>query len=162
MKILKSNQGGFTLIELLVVVAIISLLSSIVLASLKEAREKAKISKFRQEINQLITAIELYRTDNNGQFPFIGNMSGIQRDGTDSVWLTHVNGRAKLIGSGLINYISDFPKPPKSNAIFYFFHHQSTFCQGSNYMLLSYNLDFDFINEWTTYGAHKCYPLNKQ
>jgi prepilin-type N-terminal cleavage/methylation domain-containing protein len=68
MKILKSNQGGFTLIELLVVVAIISLLSSIVLASLKEAREKAKISKLRSEMNQLLTAIELYKTD-KGYYP---------------------------------------------------------------------------------------------
>lgn len=40
----KNKKGGFTLIELLVVVAIISLLSSIVFASLSSARVQAKDS----------------------------------------------------------------------------------------------------------------------
>jgi type II secretion system protein G len=68
MKFLKSNQRGFTLIELLVVVAIISLLSSVVLATLKDARDKANASKFKQEINQFTKALELYRSD-NGMYP---------------------------------------------------------------------------------------------
>jgi type II secretion system protein G len=62
-KLFKSSTKGFTLIELLVVVAIISLLSSIVLASLKNARDKANASAFKQEMKQLITALELYKTD---------------------------------------------------------------------------------------------------
>ena len=55
---------GFTLIELLVVVAIISLLTSVILVSVREARDKAKGRAFRQEMNELIKAIELYRADN--------------------------------------------------------------------------------------------------
>jgi hypothetical protein len=40
----------------------------VVLASLTSVREKAKISKVVAEINQLRTALELYRND-NGEYP---------------------------------------------------------------------------------------------
>lgn len=64
MKFKSSSSKGFTLIELLVVVAIISLLSSVVLASLKEAREKAKTKAYRQEVMQLVNALEMYYSKN--------------------------------------------------------------------------------------------------
>lgn len=54
---------GFTLIELLVVIAIISLLSSVVLASLKDSRDKAQQAAYRQYLNEIVKAIELYKTD---------------------------------------------------------------------------------------------------
>ena len=59
---------GFTLIELLVVISIIGLLSSVVLASLKEAQVKAKISKTLTEMKQFQYALELFRND-NGHYP---------------------------------------------------------------------------------------------
>lgn len=63
------NNKGFTLIELLVVISIIGLLSSIVLASLKGARDKSNVARFRAEINQTINALELYRSA-NGKYPY--------------------------------------------------------------------------------------------
>lgn len=51
---------GFTLIELLVVVAIISLLSSVVFASLNTAREKARDARRKVDLKQIQTALELY------------------------------------------------------------------------------------------------------
>lgn len=58
MKTRKSK--GFTLIELLVVISIIALLSSVVIASLKSAREKAMLAKTVSEMKSLQTALELY------------------------------------------------------------------------------------------------------
>ena len=63
----KSLKKGFTLIELLVVIAIIGLLSSIVLASLSSARQKAKNTAYLAEINQMSLAMQLYKNDNNSQ-----------------------------------------------------------------------------------------------
>lgn len=59
------NKKGFTLIELLVVIAIISLLSSIVMASLKSARLKAKDAAIKQEVRQLANLMALEYNDNN-------------------------------------------------------------------------------------------------
>jgi prepilin-type N-terminal cleavage/methylation domain-containing protein len=64
----RTKNGGFTLIELLVVVAIISLLSSIILASLSTAKQKANDAATLEEVHQVQLAMELYNNDNNG-FP---------------------------------------------------------------------------------------------
>jgi prepilin-type N-terminal cleavage/methylation domain-containing protein len=68
MKLSKNSIKGFTLIELLVVVAIISLLSSIVLAAMQEARAKARDAKRFLEIKSLVNAVEIFRTD-KGSYP---------------------------------------------------------------------------------------------
>ena len=62
------SKKGFTLIELLVVIAIIGLLSSVVLASLNVAREKAEYSKFGSELNSFAKALQLYSVDHNGLY----------------------------------------------------------------------------------------------
>jgi general secretion pathway protein G len=64
----KFNSKGFTLIELLVVVAIISLLSSVVLASLNTARSKARDAVRKTELKELQTALEMYYNA-NGAYP---------------------------------------------------------------------------------------------
>lgn len=62
----QTNSKGFTLIELLVVISIISLLSSVVLASLSNARTQARNTATAQQAQQLATAIVL---SNPGSYP---------------------------------------------------------------------------------------------
>tara|TARA_R110000824_G_scaffold401771_1_gene615955 strand:+ start:619667 stop:620149 length:483 start_codon:yes stop_codon:yes gene_type:complete len=57
---------GFTLIELLVVIAIIGILSSVVMASLSTARNKAKDVAIKQDVAQFATLHELSRDDYGG------------------------------------------------------------------------------------------------
>jgi prepilin-type N-terminal cleavage/methylation domain-containing protein len=63
------HKKGFTLIELLVVIAIIGLLSSVVLASLNQARAKARDNQRKQTIIQVRNALELYYADNKSYPP---------------------------------------------------------------------------------------------
>jgi len=65
-KYFKENNKGFTLIELLVVVAIISLLSSIVMASLTSARGKAKDAAIKEAATQLQNLMALNYSDYGG------------------------------------------------------------------------------------------------
>lgn len=53
------KENGFTLIELLVVISIISLLASIVFASLNSARGKARYARVLSDFDQIRTAAEL-------------------------------------------------------------------------------------------------------
>lgn len=56
----KDQRGGFTLIELLVVIAIIGILSSVVLAALSGARERAQITKMVSDFQQIEMALTMW------------------------------------------------------------------------------------------------------
>ncbi|MDD5165650.1 MAG: prepilin-type N-terminal cleavage/methylation domain-containing protein [Candidatus Pacebacteria bacterium] len=58
-----SKNRGFTLIELLVVISIISLLSSIVMTGVADAKIKALDAKRIQEKRSIDTAVQLYISD---------------------------------------------------------------------------------------------------
>lgn len=65
----KSLSHGFTLIELLVVIAIISLLVSILLPSLRKAKELAMDTKCKANLRSSTIMIHLYANDNLGSLP---------------------------------------------------------------------------------------------
>jgi prepilin-type N-terminal cleavage/methylation domain-containing protein len=66
------RRQGFTLIELMVVMSIISFLSSIVLATVRTAREKALDARRKEDLNQILIALNLYY-DDHGFLPHTSN-----------------------------------------------------------------------------------------
>lgn len=78
-----SHKRGFTLIELLVVIAIIGILSSVIVASLTTARQKARDAKRVAEMDSISKALELYYIEANSYPPttpsgFIGSDAALQ------------------------------------------------------------------------------------
>jgi prepilin-type N-terminal cleavage/methylation domain-containing protein len=87
----KIKNYGFTLIELLVVIAIIGVLASIVLVSLGGARAKASAAKAKSDLAQIMTAIELWQSD-NVNVARLGVGSGTATDnGADTLACSSVN-----------------------------------------------------------------------
>ncbi len=61
-------RSGFTLIELLVVISIIGILASVILSSLSDSREQAKIASAQVQLKNIHTAMELLYV-NTGLYP---------------------------------------------------------------------------------------------
>lgn len=76
MKSLRKPTQGFTLIELLVVVAIIMLLAALLLPSLRQARERAKVTVCLSQLRQLGLAELSYADDYNGKLAITRGDSG--------------------------------------------------------------------------------------
>lgn len=99
------RRDGFTLIELLVVIAIISLLASVILASLSSARARGRDAKRKSDLHQILVAVELYRNDNNG------NPIGAASIG----WYTQFNNTCHQPYSYVVpQYMASSPEDPNS------------------------------------------------
>ncbi len=105
------RDRGFTLIELLVVIAIIGILSSVVLASLNQARTKGRNSSVTQQIREYKSALELYALDHAGQYPDPGS-NVLYCVGNDADGICGVNGNmitSSALNTALSPYIPSLP-----------------------------------------------------
>lgn len=62
------KSKGFTLVELLVVMTIIAILAGLGLVSYQGARKSARDGKRKADLEQIRSALEMYRAD-NGTYP---------------------------------------------------------------------------------------------
>lgn len=68
-------NGGFTLIEILVVVVILGILATVVVPRFMDKPDEARVARARQDIQALVTALNLYRLDN---FAYPSTDQGLQ------------------------------------------------------------------------------------
>ncbi len=114
-----TNRKGFTLIELLVVIAIIGILSAVGLIALNGAREKARDSKRKSDLNSIRTALALYY-DTANSYPDSGNGAGAVawNGGADpgATWESATNG-ANIAGALVTDYVGALPQPPRNTDV---------------------------------------------
>jgi general secretion pathway protein G len=97
---LKNYSHGFTLIELLVVIAIISILTAISVFALSGSRESARDVRRKADLEQLRSALEIYRADCNrypASLPAVGssltaNPSAVNCAGATNTYIQAVPG----------------------------------------------------------------------
>lgn len=74
---LKDMHSGFTLIELLVVISIIGVLMALSIFGLQGAREASRDSKRKADLEQIRSALEIYKADCDKYPVGTGNVSSI-------------------------------------------------------------------------------------
>ena len=86
------KETGFTLMEMLAVIFIMAVLAGIMLPALRRVREGGRVTHARNEINQLITAIQMYAEDwghyppDDGAVPGSGSLISALGGGSYSQW----------------------------------------------------------------------------
>ena len=103
----KRGAVGFTLIELLVVIAIIALLVSLLMPSLKQAKDLARQSACLSNMRMVAMAIPQYADENDGYMPRYGEKvetHEFARRGIDVSWYEVDQGKWDGGVGGVIRY----------------------------------------------------------
>lgn len=113
------TKRGFSLLELLVTISIMAILIAIGIASYSTVNKQSRDSKRKSDIEQLRSAIEMYRAD-NGFYPSSG--SGNWVDASDVM-----NGLTVAL---VPSYIAVIPSDPKLTQTY---QYKATNVSGGNY-----------------------------
>lgn len=135
----KIIKNGFTLVELLVVVSLIGVLSTLVLANLNSARERARDSQRKSDLRNIQTALRMYYNDASS-YPLAAALPW------GAVWT----------GASGATYMNTLPKDPLSPTQDYVY----TYVDSENYTL-SACLENKSDDKCVTVAAAVCASLCK-
>lgn len=138
-----SGKRGFTLVELLVVIAIISLVSSIVLTSITQARAAARDARRISDARALYTAVYAYMTQ-NGVVPYgpgPSHLASVVPCSYNPPAVDWSSGLAPLVTGG---FISALPRDPQGGCYVYSsFTNSAMQCGGEDINNYFYIISFE-------------------
>lgn len=141
------DKKGFTLIEILVVVAIISVLTSVILFSINEARKQSRDKVRKIDLKQLQLALELYK-EANGVYPDGCNIgwSGVGL-GAGSSYECPVPPGGDYIKGLVPDFLPSLPTDPNppSGSVDYGYIYSS---DGNTYKLLAFGTVESEVVDW--------------
>src|SRR3989344_808495 len=105
----RSESKGFTLIELLIVITIIGILMALAIASYAKARASARDAKRQSDLEQIRSALEIYRAD-HGFYPPNGGWCTVLWGCGSPSSPSYPQVRDALVTGG---YIASIPKDPR-------------------------------------------------
>jgi general secretion pathway protein G len=123
---MKRHQSGFTLLEIIVVITIIAILAAYIAPKVAGRADDARISKVKNDIQVLESALELYRLDN---YKYPTSDQGLQ------ALVTQPSVDLKNWKSG--GYIKKLRKDPWGNE----YHYAQPGRDGAEYDIFSYGAD---------------------
>lgn len=135
-------RRGFTLIELLVVIFIISLLASIVLVSVNEARKKGRDAKRFADLRTVQTALEMYYNENKHYPITYDNQEGCSAAPPCLTWRKSSTHPGDWVPSVVGNQIPVLPLDPiNRSSTNPWYSYAYTSYTGKSYKLIEYNFD---------------------
>ena len=123
---MKQRQQGFTLLEIIVVITIIAVLAAYIAPKVAGRADDARISKVKNDIQVLESALELYRLDN---FTYPTTEQGLQ------ALVTRPDSNMKNWKSG--GYVKKLRKDPWGND----YHYARPGRDNSEFEIYSYGAD---------------------
>lgn len=144
---MKKGEKGFTLIELLVVIAVIGILAGVILASLNNARAKARDARRISDLSEIKKALELYYSD-FGYYPASScgwDCNGYAYSG-NSTWTT--------LASSLAPYIK-LPNDPVNSGGYPWDTNGYTYAYG-NVGRTVYSPQYDLVAQFETANPYRC------
>ncbi len=110
------NNRGFTLIELLVVIAIIGMIAVLGIGNFQTSLKRARDAQRKADLQQIRSALEMYRAD-NGVYPTTGG--SWWGDCGDLGGSHGVTGPTAYVPNLAPTYIEKLPKDPRSGQNYY-------------------------------------------
>jgi len=142
-------KKGFTLIELLVVISIISLLASVVFASLQSAKLSANDARRQSDIRSIQIALEGYYSE-NGTYPIRSWVYSYSESPWDSL--------GSDLGVDLpVDPVNESTNPRSGGSSYAYYSLQSqTGCANGQAYLLVYHVESRIIDPSENIGINKC------